>query len=198
MNIGATRERLLRAAWIVVRDDGLDAATSRRITEQAAANLQSITYHFGSKDALLGEALVAQLRAWSEPLAEAVRAAPDDPDRDATVAVAVAVASTLVRFAEQGDDVRAILRALLSDRHLPGVRDAFVRWLTDFRAVVATSMTTQQNAGLIPDDTDVRALAGVFTALGLGVIAQSDLDPDAPPTPDLVAQFLRLLVRPET
>lgn len=196
MNPSATRERLLRTAWIVVRDEGLDAATSRRITDQAAANLQSVTYHFGSKDALLGEALVAQLRAWSEPLAEAVRSAPEDPDRDATVAATVA--STLVRFAEQGDDVRAILRALLSDRPLPGVRDAFARWLADFRAVVATSMTTQQNAGLIPDDTDVRALAGVFTALGLGLIAQSDLDPDAAPTPDLVAQFLRLLVRPET
>jgi len=196
MNTGATRDRLLRAAWVVVRDEGLDAATSRRITDRAAANLQSITYHFGSKDALLGEALVGQLRAWSEPLADAVQSAPDDPDRDATVASAVA--SMLVRFAEQGDDVRAILRALLSDRQLPSVRDAFARWLTDFRAVVVTSMTTQQNAGLIPDDTDIRALAGVFTALGLGVIAQSDLDPDAPPTADLVAQFLRLLVRPET
>lgn len=195
MNRGATRERLLRAAWIVARDEGLDAATSRRITDLAGANLQSITYHFGSKNALLGEALVAQLRAWSEPLANAIQSAPDDPDRDATVAAAVA--STLVRFAEQGDDVRAILRALLSNRDLPGVRGAFARWLSDFRAIVVISMTTQQNAGLIPDDVDVRALAGAFTALGLGVIAQSDLDPDAPEVPDLVAQFLRLLVRPE-
>jgi uncharacterized glyoxalase superfamily protein PhnB len=77
----------------------------------------------------------------------------------------------------------------LSDRDLPGVRDAFTRWLGDFRVVVVNSMTTQQNAGLIPHDTGVHALAGVFTALGLGVIAQSELDADAPPTPDLVAQL---------
>lgn len=194
MNRGATRDRLLHGAWELLRDEGVGAATSRRITEQAGANLQSITYHFGSKDALLGEAIVEQLQAWTEPLASAVASAPDDPDRDATVAAAVA--STLARFAHQGDDVRAILRALMSDLELPGVRDAFTRWLADFRAVVVASMTTQQNAGLIPDDTDVHALAGVFTALGLGVIAQSELDADAPPTPDLVAQFLRLLVRP--
>lgn len=194
MNPGATRERLLRAAWEVVRDEGLGAATSRRITDQAGANLQAITYHFGSKEALLGEALVVQLLAWTEPLSTAVAHAPDDPDRDANVAAAVA--TTLARFAQEGDDVRAILRALMSGHELPGVRGAFKRWLGDFREVVVTSMTTQQNAGLIPDGTDVHALAGVFTALGLGVIAQSDLDPDAPPTPDLVAQFLRLLVRP--
>ncbi len=184
----------MRAAWKVVRDEGLGAATSRRITDQAEVNLQAITYHFGSKDALLGEALIDQLQAWTEPLSAAVTSAPDDPDRDA--AVAAAVATTLARFAQDGDDLRAILRALMSDHELPGVRDAFTRWLSDFRDVAVVSMTLQQNAGLIPDDTDVRALAGVFTALGLGVIAQTELDRDAPPTPDLVAQFLRLLVRP--
>lgn len=194
MNPGATRERLLRAAWQVVRDEGLGAATSRRITDQARANLQAITYHFGSKDALLGEALVVQLQAWTEPLLGAVASAPGDPDRDATVARVVA--TTLIRFSQQGDDVRGILRALMSDHELPGVREAFTRWLNDFRQVVIHSMTTQQHAGLIPDDTDVHALAGVFTALGLGVIAQSELDAGAPPTPDLVVEFLRLLVRP--
>lgn len=196
MNRGGTRDRLLRAAWDVVRDEGLDAATSRRIADEADANLQAITYHFGSKNALLSEALVGQLRSWTEPLTDAIRTAPDDPDRDATVATAVA--STLARFAEQGDDVRAMLRALLADRDLPDVRDAFARWLGDFRTIVVSSMETQQQAGLIPPDVDARALAGAFTALGIGVIAQSDLDPDAPPAPDLVGQFLRLLVRPES
>lgn len=192
---GGTRERLLGAAWTVVRDEGLTAATSRRITDQAGANLQSITYHFGSKDALLAEALVHQLRSWTEPLETAIRSANEDPDRDATVAAAVA--STLARFAEQGEDVRAILRALLAERELPGVRDAFARWLNDFRTVVVSSMQAQQASGLIAPDVDVRALGGVFTALGIGVIAQSDLDPDAPALPELVGQFLRLLVRPE-
>lgn len=195
MNTGGTRERLLGAAWTVVRDEGLTAATSRRITDQADANLQSITYHFGSKDALLGEALVHQLRSWTEPLETAIRSANEDPDRDATVAAAVA--STLARFAEQGEDARAILRALLAERELPGVRDAFARWLNDFRTVVVSSMQAQQASGLIASDVDVRALGGVFTALGIGVIAQSDLDPDAPALPELVGQFLRLLVRPE-
>ncbi|MGQ0433681.1 MAG: TetR/AcrR family transcriptional regulator [Microthrixaceae bacterium] len=195
MSSGATKDRLVQSAWAVIRDEGLDAATSRRITDKAGANLQSITYHFGSKNELLREALVDQLRSWSEPLTNAIHAGPDDADRDTTVAAAVA--STIARFAEQGDDVRAILRALLSDRDLPGVRDAFARWLGDFRTLVVSSMETQQKAGLIPADVDVRALAGTFTALGIGVIAQSDLDPGAPAVPDLVAQFLRLLVRPE-
>lgn len=191
----ATKERLRRAAWQIVRDHGLAAATSRRITADAAANLQSITYHYGSKEALLGEVLVEQLCSWTVPLASVIESTGDEADRD--VKVAAAIAALLVRFEAEGGDLRAILRVLFSQPDVPGLRDAFATWLSGFRGLVVSSMAAQQRAGLIPEDVDVQALGGVFTALGLGVIAQSDLDQDAPAIPDLVAQFLRLLVRPD-
>jgi hypothetical protein len=39
-------------------------------------------------------------------------------------------------------------------------------------------------------------MAAVFTALALGLGAQATLDPEAPATTSVVAEFLALLMRP--
>ena len=53
-----TRQRLLDATRRCISAKGLAATTSRDITAEAAANLAAITYHFGSKDELVAEALL--------------------------------------------------------------------------------------------------------------------------------------------
>ncbi len=68
-----TRDRLLAAAWECVRRGGPAAATSRAITAAAGANLGAITYHFGSKDALLAEAVGAAIETLVEPALDALR-----------------------------------------------------------------------------------------------------------------------------
>ena len=62
-----TRQRLLDATRRCVRSRGLARTTSRDITSEAEANLAAITYHFGSKDELVAEALLAGLREWLDP-----------------------------------------------------------------------------------------------------------------------------------
>jgi AcrR family transcriptional regulator len=188
----STPDRLREAAWTLVRDEGFSAATSRRITEAAGANLAAITYHYGSKDALIGAALVEQLQGWTAPLTEAMAAGDPDPDAK----VAVAITTMLDRFAVNGRDVVAIFRAVLTDDTLPGVRDAVARWLQEFRAFVAAVVTEQQAAGLVPDTVDPEPLAAAFTAFGLGVIAQSAVDPSPPSANLVISEFLKLLVRP--
>ncbi len=49
----STKERILEAAQRLFAEKGLDATSMRHITEAARANLASINYHFGSKDALI-------------------------------------------------------------------------------------------------------------------------------------------------
>ena len=58
-----TRERLVEAARLVVARDGWSAATSRAIVREAGANLALINYYFGSKAALLREALATAIAA---------------------------------------------------------------------------------------------------------------------------------------
>ncbi len=192
---GATAERLRQAAWSIVRHEGIAAATSRRITEVAGANLAAITYHFGSKDDLIGEAIVEQLRSWTEPLTTALRSHPGDVEaHDAQIATVVA--QLLGRFATERKDVDAIVTIVLTNPTLPGVRRAAARWLRELRAVATAAMVQQQAAGLVPDTVTPDAMAAVFTAFALGLVAQDTLDPKAPPIVAIVGEFLQLLVRP--
>jgi AcrR family transcriptional regulator len=74
-----TRDRLLNAALTVVESAGVAGATSRQIATAAGTNLQAITYHFGSKDELVAQALVGAVRDWVEPARAALRGLADDP-----------------------------------------------------------------------------------------------------------------------
>lgn len=50
---GDTRDSLLDAAEALFAREGIDGASLRAITREAGANLASVHYHFGSKDALV-------------------------------------------------------------------------------------------------------------------------------------------------
>ena len=57
-----TRRRLLEAALKLVAERGEDAVTLRDITSGAQANVAAVSYHFGSKDALVTAAVEHALR----------------------------------------------------------------------------------------------------------------------------------------
>ena len=59
MNQSATHDRLLNAAEQLFAEHGIAATSLRAITSHAAANLASVHYHFGSKEALV-EAVFAR------------------------------------------------------------------------------------------------------------------------------------------
>src|SRR5258705_12717488 len=48
-----TRTRILDAAEELFMQHGFEATSMRQLTAQAGANLASVNYHFGSKDALI-------------------------------------------------------------------------------------------------------------------------------------------------
>ncbi|MEZ5066276.1 MAG: TetR/AcrR family transcriptional regulator [bacterium] len=50
-----TKTRILDAAERLFADSGIDATSLRAITAEAGANLAAVNYHFGSKEALVGE-----------------------------------------------------------------------------------------------------------------------------------------------
>src|SRR5919112_311133 len=70
----------------------LQRVTARAIADESGANLASITYHFGSKDELVTEAVIAGLDRWlaeiTRRLDELETRAPEDRLRAAFAVVA--------------------------------------------------------------------------------------------------------------
>ena len=60
------REKLLAGAKRCIQEKGFARTTARDLVAASGTNLASIGYHFGSKEALLTQALVEELGEWGD------------------------------------------------------------------------------------------------------------------------------------
>src|SRR5260221_13036686 len=70
------REDLLAGAVACLREKGYARTTARDLVAASGTNLASIGYHFGSKEALLNEAIAMGFRAWVAEIEQATSAQP--------------------------------------------------------------------------------------------------------------------------
>src|SRR3989440_872256 len=87
------RDQLLEGAIECLRNKGYARTTARDIAAAANANLASIGYHFGSKEALLNEAITQTCEEWTMRIGEAAFAS------DATSPLAQMAASWVAMLA---------------------------------------------------------------------------------------------------
>lgn len=187
------REELLDGAAQCLYDKGFGRTTARDVVAVSGTNLASIGYHFGSKDALLTEALLKATTSWAEELDKAL-AEPDgaaiaaDPQRrdEDTWSRVIGLFSSQRRL--WATHVEALAQA---DR-LPELRESLVAAQREAREGLALTFHT------LPDDqeaADRRAhvLGSVYQALLTGVMVQWLLDPDTAPTGADVAEGLRAM-----
>src|SRR5436853_7888040 len=72
------RDQLIEGAIECLRTKGYARTTARDIAKAADANLASIGYHFGSKEALLNEAIIRTCEQWTNRLGEAALAGDEE------------------------------------------------------------------------------------------------------------------------
>lgn len=65
-----TATRILDVAEKLFIEHGFEATSLRMITQQADVNLAAVNYHFGSKDALLQQAVIRRLAPWNRQCIE--------------------------------------------------------------------------------------------------------------------------------
>jgi AcrR family transcriptional regulator len=188
--VASTRDRLIEAAWTCVRQGGLTAASSRAITTEAAANLGAITYHFGSKDELLAEALVTAIRRLVEPALTALRQRELDPVTRVMHAI-TRLQESLVATAE---DVPAYLEILIQSRRLPSLRERIGELFSELRSVLAAQMAEQQAQGFLPSWVEPEPMAALLLAVAQGVVLETTIDPEGPPQAAMASQFAHLLI----
>lgn len=173
MPTAATREALLGATRAAINEGGLESVTARAVAGRAQANLASIGYHFGSKDALVAEALVAEVTDLIAPVLELLNASDDAVDRAAN---AVAVLQDL--FETSIERIPAYLAALSQAPHDADVRAGLASLFDQVRQRVAESIDGQLAAGELPGWVEPTAMAALIVAVVQGVVVAAALEPD--------------------
>ncbi|MFN2505032.1 MAG: TetR/AcrR family transcriptional regulator [Acidimicrobiales bacterium] len=186
----STRDRLLRATRACVTDRGVAGTTSRAITSAAGANLAAITYHFGSKDDLVAEALLEGIR---EAVAPALAVLGRD-DLEPPVRVALAVEALRSAFAEASSSAPGYVEALVQGRHLPRLREGMHELFAEIRRFLSDQMTEQQAAGQLPAWVEPEAMAALIVAAANGIVVQSVLEPGGTDANAMAGQFAGLLL----
>jgi AcrR family transcriptional regulator len=176
------REDLLAAARRCLEERGYARTTARDLVAASGTNLASIGYHFGSKDALLTEAITASFQDWAERIRALTPAA--DPDGDPMRTLATSWTAMLATFAEYRGLAVAFVEALAQAERQPAVRDRLAEAYEQTRATVTEMIT--ESLGTLPEP-HARALASFHLALCDGLLVQWMLDPDATPSgPEMV------------
>jgi AcrR family transcriptional regulator len=164
----SNRSRLLEGTLRCLERLPPERVTARAIAKESQANVASIAYHFGSKDELVTEAVIAGLDRW---LAEISRVLGDlDGLERAARLERAGLVIDATRDLHTGL-ARNFLGALAKAQHDPRVRERLAEGFRTTRARVAELLD------LGSDQTGEDA-AGLVHSLFTGLLFQALLDPD--------------------
>jgi AcrR family transcriptional regulator len=180
------RQRLLDGALECLRTKGYAHTTARDIAAAAGGNLGSIGYHYGSKEALLNEALIAGFRGWTARIADRVRAIDADEPLERLRLAWDAVLDELGR--DEGL-LRAFLEALAPASRSPELRAQLAGFYRETRQDVARVVTES-----LGDEAAAQVVASLLIAVSDGLQLQWFLEPEATPGAAEIAAAAALLL----
>jgi AcrR family transcriptional regulator len=167
------RHALLEAATTLLRERDYGEITARDLVGASNTNLGSIGYHFGSKEALLNEAIGQALEEWTEAVGRATRG---DPESTPTERMRNSLSAVLDEFEQVRPYFLAFIEALSRSAHSPELAQQLAAHYERQR---------QRVAGLLGEGLDAdeaRRIATLIIATTDGLLLQSFVDPDHRPT----------------
>jgi AcrR family transcriptional regulator len=180
------REALLDGARRCLLERGYARTTARDVVAASHTNLASIGYHFGSKEALLNEALQQCIDEYLEQITRIVFADPSATPLQRVRASWQALVDTL----EQYRPLKvAFAEALVQAERMPQLRAQLAECYERARTTVA-DMVRASVEGL--SDPTARQVASFLIAVYHGLQTQWLLDPQRAPSPDELMAALEL------
>jgi AcrR family transcriptional regulator len=165
------RTRLLQAARTLLREREYANITARDLVAASNTNLGSIGYHFGSKEALLNEAIGLALEDWAEAIGSAIRS----EDRAGLPAL---MASSLRVVLDEYDSIRpyylAFIEALARSARSPKLREQLAAHYNRQRDRVAGWIAESLTDTLAHNEA--RHLASLLIGTADGMLIQSFID----------------------
>jgi AcrR family transcriptional regulator len=172
------RDRILEGAIECVQTLGVAETTTRDIAAAAGASLASIPYHFGSKDALMDQALLIAIRRYSGHVARQAFAGDASPLQ--------ALAKSLIATIDSFEEARPLLISLM-EAHVKAIHSQPLRE----RVAANRRAAVERIAGLVRDglelgdrlpDAEIHAVSVLVLALVDGLMLGWLIDPGATPS----------------
>ncbi|WP_410660592.1 TetR/AcrR family transcriptional regulator [Amycolatopsis sp. lyj-112] len=172
------REDLLEGAKRCLVERGYAHTTARDITAASGANLGSIGYHFGSKEALMNEAMIELSTEAVERLRE-----PGETSLTATWQ------GLIDSFTEHRDLWTAVLESATQAVRFPDIRERLADAQDEARKVFGERLSRTE--------ADADAAGAVQFALIAGVMMQHLVSPERAPSAETVIRGLKALASQE-
>jgi AcrR family transcriptional regulator len=173
------RQRLIEGALKCLREKGYAHTTARDIAAASDANLGSIGYHFGSKDALLTEALSEGLRQWTQyVLTRALAHEGAGPLEQLRTFWSGAAESVQ----EQQVLMLALIEALPAATRSPVLRAQLADLIEETRHASQATIEAAIPGAETLDERTARTLASLLISVIDGLALQWLIDPERAPT----------------
>jgi len=160
-----------------MRRSGRGDITARDLVAASNTNLGSISYHFGSKDALLDEAAKLVFEEWAQTVARTVSADPDAPP-------AARLARALELILDDFDAMRpyflGFVQIVAGSEHSPETRERLAAHYRTQRETVSAMITEALGERIDPEGA--RRIASLLMGVSDGLMLQALVDPDSSPT----------------
>ncbi|WP_255949233.1 TetR/AcrR family transcriptional regulator [Streptomyces odontomachi] len=182
------RDALLLGAKACLREKGYDRTSVRDIATAAGVSMAAIGYHYGSREALLNQALFEILDEWGDAMG---RALVPDADGSTKRHFAQMWDNLIADFAAHPDLWLASVELFMQAQRQPELRTALAEGTAQGRRGMAAILTGVPESEVTGET--VRSLGSVQLALMSGVMIQHFSDPAAAPTATEVLQGLRSL-----
>jgi AcrR family transcriptional regulator len=174
------RDKLLWAALECLRDKGYARTTARDLVAASGTNLASIGYHYGSKEALLNEAVAEGFRAWTAEIERTAFAsdAATSPER-----LERSLMAMIDRYEELQPFLVSFVEAFPQAVRSPELRERMAEAYDEARAAGTQMVLRAVEAdGMTLPREHAETISSLLTAVCDGLILQWLLDPEGVPS----------------
>ena len=173
------RDALLEAARRLILEKGFAATTARDLVSASDTNLGSIGYHFGSREALLNQAIEELFDEWTELLAGAAFSEQDAPPLERVTA---SWKTTLATLDEHHALIRAFIEALAHAERSPEFREQMRDHYRRSQRTVARLVEAALGPDAVARGADPMVVALFLIAVFDGLAVQFRIAPEETPT----------------
>jgi AcrR family transcriptional regulator len=187
--VAGTKARLLAGALAVLARQGLAGTTSREIAAASGVNLAGITYHFGSKDRLIVEALMSAIRRWLAPVLDILKTEADPVTR-----MVGAIEALQASFERARGLLPLYVEALAQAPRNPELGKEVAKLYAELRRFLASQIADLRATHFLPVWVDPEHMAMLLVATADGLALHAAVEPKSVDHRAVAQQVIQMLL----